>query len=45
MALLYGDLQIIENTVNTLSYKRKYFDNIVTVKLDKRNWAYKIQVQ
>lgn len=45
MALLYGDLQIIENTVNTLTYKRKYFDNIVTVKLDKRNWAYKIQVQ
>jgi glycosidase len=45
MALLYGDLQIIENTAKTLSYKRKYFDNVVTVKLDKRNWAYKIHVQ
>jgi glycosidase len=45
MALLYGDLQILENTMNTLSYKRKYFDNEVTIKLDKLNWTYNIDVK
>ena len=45
MALLYGDLQIFENTMNTLSYKRKYFDNEVTIKLDKLNWTYNIDVK
>ena len=45
MALLYGDLQIFENTMNTLSYKRKYFDNEVTIILDKLNWTYNIYVK
>ena len=45
IALLYGDLQIFENTMNTLSYKRKYFDNEVTIILDKLNWTYNIYVK
>ena len=45
MALIYGDFEITENTVNKLSYKRKYFDNEVSVTLDKHKWTYTINTK
>lgn len=45
MALIYGDFEITENTINKLSYKRKYFDNEVSVTLDKHKWTYTINTK
>ena len=45
MALIYGDFEITENTFNKLSYKRKYFDNEVSVTLDKHKWTYTINTK
>ncbi|MGB1037122.1 MAG: alpha-amylase family glycosyl hydrolase [Bacteroidia bacterium] len=42
LALIYGDFNIVENTETTLVYTRKYFDNEITVSLDKTNWDYTI---
>lgn len=44
MALIYGDFTILDNTDKLLTYKRKYFDNEVTITLNKENWTYNIQV-
>lgn len=42
LALVYGDFTLLENTEKTLKYSRKYFDNKVTVSLDKTTWAYEM---
>lgn len=44
LALVYGDLVIVENTDKTLAYKRKYFKNEVEVSFNKASWTYKVTV-
>ena len=42
LALVYGDFTIEENTTNKLKYTRRYFDNQVTITLNKEDWTYSI---
>ncbi|HAV25516.1 MAG TPA: alpha-amlyase, partial [Bacteroidetes bacterium] len=42
LALVYGDFTIEENTTTKLKYTRRYFDNQVTITLNKENWTYSI---
>ena len=42
LALVYGDFTIEENTATKLKYTRRYFDNQVTITLNKENWTYSI---
>ncbi|NNJ54880.1 MAG: alpha-amylase, partial [Bacteroidia bacterium] len=42
LALTYGDFVILQNTDKVLQYKRKYFDNEVSITLDKETWTYTI---
>jgi len=42
LALVYGDFKIIKNTDKKFTYSRKYFDNEVTITLNKEDWTYSI---
>jgi cyclomaltodextrinase len=42
LALVYGDFTIEENTTTKLKYTRRYFDNQVTITLNKEDWTYSI---
>jgi glycosidase len=42
LALVYGDFTIKENTTTKLKYTRRYFDNQVTITLNKEDWTYSI---
>ena len=42
LALVYGDFTIKENTATKLKYTRRYFDNQVTITLNKEDWTYSI---